>query len=71
MFFVSSTCELKPSRVFRVSARARCIRICANTLGTVDVGFPYMMDARHSPDTLFLLADSDFRLFESDCLGDD
>jgi hypothetical protein len=45
--------------------------MCANTLDTEDVGFPYMMDARHSPDILFLLADSDFRFFESDCLGDE
>ena len=29
------------------------------------------MDARHSPDILFLVADSDFRFFESDCFGDE
>ena len=57
--------------MFSVNARARCIRFCANAVGTEDVGFPYMMDARHSPDTLFLLADSDFRFFEADCFGDE
>ena len=30
-----------------------------------------MMDARHSPDSLFLFSDSDFRFFESDCFGDE
>ena len=30
-----------------------------------------MMDPRHPLDTLFLFAESDFRLFESDCNGNE
>ena len=30
-----------------------------------------MMDPRHALDTLFLFAESDFRLFESDCIGNE
>ena len=45
--------------------------MCANTLDTEEIGFPYLMDARRSPDILFLLADSDYRFFESDCFGDE
>ena len=30
-----------------------------------DVGLPYMTDGRHAPDTLFLVAENDFRLFKS------
>ena len=31
-----------------------------------DVGFHYMMDAAHSPDTLFMVAEADFRFYEAD-----
>ncbi len=68
---VSNSCVLKRSRLFNTNARARCVRKCTSILDTEDVGFPYMMDARHYPDTLFLLAGSDFRFFESDCFGDE
>ena len=33
-----------------------------------DVAFPYMMDARHAPDTLFIFFESDFRWRRDDCL---
>ena len=66
-----AACVFKRYRLFNVNARPCCMRMFANTLDTEDVGFPYMMDARRSPDTLFLLADSDFRFFECDCFGDE
>ena len=31
-----------------------------------DVGFHYMMDPAHAPDTLFLVAEADFRYYEAD-----
>ena len=31
-----------------------------------DVGFHYMMDAAHSPDTLFIVAEADFRFYKAD-----
>ena len=35
-----------------------------------DVGLPYMTDGRHSPDTLFLVAENDFRFFKEHCVSD-
>ena len=35
-----------------------------------DVGLPYMLDGRHSPDTLFLVAENDFRFFREHCVSD-
>lgn len=35
-----------------------------------DVGLPYMTDGRHSPDTLFLVAENDFRFFREHCVSD-
>ena len=34
-----------------------------------DVGLPYMTDGRHSPDTLFLVAENDFRFFKDHCVS--
>ena len=34
-----------------------------------DVGLPYMTDGRHSPDTLFLVAESDFRFERDHCVA--
>ena len=31
-----------------------------------DVGFKYMMDASHMPDTLFIVAEADFRFYKVD-----
>jgi len=52
-----------------------CVCVCIGNVvwhSTVaqDVGFPYMLDDRHPPDTLFLFAESDFRWFRSDLAGD-
>ena len=35
-----------------------------------DVGLPYMLDGRHSPDSLFLVAENDFRFFREHCVSD-
>ena len=34
-----------------------------------DVLFPYCIDDRHTPDTLFVLAESDWRMYKADMLG--
>ena len=34
-----------------------------------DVGLPYMTDGRHAPDTLFLVAENDFRFRREDCVS--
>ena len=34
-----------------------------------DVLFPYCIDDRHAPDTLFVLAESDWRMYQKDMLG--
>ena len=34
-----------------------------------DVLFPYCIDDRHTPDTLFVLAESDWRMYKEDMLG--
>ena len=47
------------------------IRACPSMLSTFppvpkDVALPYMQDPRHPPDTLFLVAESDYRVYEAD-----
>ena len=34
-----------------------------------DVGLPYITDGRHSPDTLFLVAENDFRFYRDHCVS--
>ena len=34
-----------------------------------DVGLPYMTDGRHPPDTLFLVAENDFRFYRHHCVS--
>ena len=34
-----------------------------------DVGLPYMTDGRHAPDTLFLVAENDFRFRKEHCVS--
>ena len=34
-----------------------------------DVGLPYMTDGRHPPDTLFLVAEHDFRFYREHCVS--
>ena len=34
-----------------------------------DVGLPYMTDGRHAPDTLFLVAEGDFRFYRDHCVS--
>ena len=34
-----------------------------------DVGLPYMVDGRHPPDTLFLVAEGDFRFERERCVS--
>ena len=36
-----------------------------------DVLLPFVCDPRFPPDTLFVLAEGDFRFYEADCLGDE
>jgi len=33
-----------------------------------DVGCPYMLDPRHPEDTLFFIAESDYRFYPEDCV---
>ena len=35
-----------------------------------DVGLPYMTDDRHAPDTFFLVAEADWRLYREHCVAD-
>ena len=35
-----------------------------------DVGLPYMLDPRHPEDTLFFVAESDYRFYPEDCIQD-
>ena len=35
-----------------------------------DIGLKYMSDMRHMPDTLFIVAEGDFRFYHEDCVGD-
>ena len=39
--------------------------------GSQDIGLPYMCDKRHPDDQLFIVAESDFRFYRRDCLGED
>ena len=40
-----------------------------NSSSSQDVGLPYMLDARHAPDTLFLVAEGDFRFEREHCVA--
>ena len=52
-----------------------CVCACCPAFGPCPalfcqyVGLPYMTDPRHAPDTLFLIAEADWRLFPTDCAG--
>ena len=42
-------------------------KMSAAPLLSQDVMLPYMADTNHCPDTLFLIAESDFRFYSADC----
>ena len=53
-----------------VSHAVSCFRVClflTHVRRTQEIMLPYALDARHAPDTPFIVSECDFRFYKADC----